>query len=59
MNETLLALLRSARVSKNMQQKEVAEIMGVRGSTISNWENGRSQPDIDEFVKLCSIYGVD
>ena len=41
MNETLLALLRSARVSKNMQQKEVAEKMGVRGSTISNCENGR------------------
>ena len=59
MNETLLALLRSARIAKDMQQKEVAEIMGVRGSTISNWENGRSQPDIDEFVKLCSIYGVD
>lgn len=59
MNDMLLALLRAARLSKNMQQKEVAEIMGVRGSTISNWENGRSQPDIDEFVKLCSIYGVD
>jgi DNA-binding helix-turn-helix protein len=42
-----------------MQQKEVANFMGVRGSTISNWENGRSQPDIDEFIKLCSIYGVN
>ena len=59
MNEVLLSLLRSARLSKNMQQKEVANFMGVRGSTISNWENGRSQPDIDEFIKLCSIYGVN
>ena len=59
MNEILLNLLRAARLSKNMQQKEVADFMGVRGSTISNWENGRSQPDIDEFVKLCSIYGVN
>ena len=59
MNEVLLSLLRSARLSKNMQQKEVADFMGVRGSTISNWENGRSQPDIDEFIKLCSIYGVN
>jgi len=59
MNEILLNLLRTARLSKNMQQKEVANFMGVRGSTISNWENGRSQPDIDEFIKLCSIYGVN
>ncbi len=59
MNEILLNLLRAARLSKNMQQKEVANFMGVRGSTISNWENGRSQPDIDEFIKLCSIYGVN
>ena len=59
MNEILLNLLRTARLSKNMQQKEVADFMGVRGSTISNWENGRSQPDIDEFIKLCSIYGVN
>lgn len=59
MNEILLRLLRSARLSKNIQQKEVASFMGVRGSTISNWENGRSQPDIDEFIKLCSIYGVN
>lgn len=59
MNEILLNLLRTARLSKNMQQKEVADFMGVRGSTISNWENGRSQPDIDEFIKLCSIYDVN
>ena len=59
MNEILLNLLRAARLSKNMQLKEVANFMGVRGSTISNWENGRSQPDIDEFIKLCPIYGVN
>ena len=59
MNSKLRELIQDARKSCNMKQKEVAQLMGLRGSTISNWENGVSDPDIDEFVQLCSIYNVD
>ena len=59
MNSKLRELIQDARKACNMKQKEVAQLMGLRGSTISNWENGVSDPDIDEFVQLCSIYNVD
>lgn len=31
----------------------------VKASTIYGWENGRRTPDIDQFVMLCRLYGID
>lgn len=31
----------------------------VKMSTIYGWENGRRMPDIDQFVILCRLYGID
>ena len=31
--------------------------MGVNVSTIANWENGKTSPNVEQFVKLCAIYG--
>lgn len=59
MNDKLRVLMQEARKSCNMKQKDVAKKLGLRGSTISNWENGVSDPDIDAFVCLCGIYGLD
>ena len=59
MNELLVNRLRSARTDKNMKQQEVADILGIKPNTLSNWEKGRTEPDIDTFVKLCQIYQVD
>ena len=59
MNDKLRTFMQEARKAAKMKQKDVAEILGLRGSTISNWENGVSDPDIDEFVSLCEIYGIN
>lgn len=48
--------LAAARVNANKTQREVADLMGVNVSTIINWENGKTSPNIEQFVKLCSIY---
>lgn len=42
-----------------MKQQEVADILGIKPNTLSNWEKGRTEPDIDTFVKLCDIYEID
>ena len=34
-------------------------MIGVKGNTLSNYENGVSEPDIDTFCALCDIYGLD
>lgn len=59
MNELLITRLRTARIDKNMKQQEVADILGIKPNTLSNWEKGRTEPDIDTFVKLCDIYEID
>lgn len=37
-------LLRLARIKAGLEQDEMAEILGVSSSTISNWETGRTTP---------------
>ena len=48
--------LEAARVNAGMSQKTVACKLGVNVATISNWENGKTVLDADQFKKLCSLY---
>lgn len=59
MNELLVNRLKTARITNGLKQQDVAEKMGIKANTISNWEKGRTEPDIDSFVKLCDIYKID
>lgn len=59
MNEKVQELMRAARKNSKLKQTEIAMKLNVKSSTISNWENGVSDPDIDSFVKYCRICGVD
>lgn len=51
--------LRQARKRKKMTQKELAEAVGIRHNTVSNWEAGRNQPDSDTVRALCAALEVD
>ena len=59
MNELLVNRLKNARNKCGLKQQEVANQLGVKANTISNWEKGCTEPDIDTFVKLCNIYQID
>lgn len=59
MNELLIDRLKTARITNGLKQQDVAEQMGIKANTISNWEKGRTEPDIDSFVRLCDIYKID
>ena len=43
--------LRDARKNSGLTQESVAELLGVSRQTVSNWENGRSYPDIGSVVR--------
>ena len=49
--------LEAARVNAGMNQKQVAAILNVNVGTISNWENGKTAPDANQFKALCTLYG--
>ena len=52
---TLGELIRTARIERKWTQYELAERMNVSRATISNWENGVSEPD---FRTLCGLSAV-
>ena len=51
--------IKKIRLSHGMTQEELAEKMFVTRQTISNWENGKSQLDIETLSSLAEIYGVE
>ncbi|WP_215507678.1 helix-turn-helix domain-containing protein [Peptoniphilus sp. EMRHCC_23] len=53
---TIGARIKKLRQDNNMTQKELAEKMSVRLSTISNYETGYSTPDINTLAKLATIF---
>lgn len=50
-----LSLLRSAR---DIPQKELALHLRLTVATVSNYENGVHQPDLDTLCRLADFYGV-
>lgn len=59
MNEYLITKLKEGRTNKGLKQSDVATRIGVKGNTLSNYENGITEPDIDTFCALCDIYDLD
>ena len=50
--------LAAARVNAELTQKELAEKCGVSESTIINWENGKSLPNVKMLGALESALGI-
>ena len=48
--------IEAARVNAKMSQKQAAAAIGVNVATLSNWERGKTAPDVDKFKLLCEVY---
>ncbi len=46
------------RKRENITQQELALKLKKGNTTIGNWENGLSEPNIEELLKLSNIFGV-
>lgn len=51
--------LKDYRIDKRLSQREVAEQLGVATSTYSNWEQGRTQPSIDDLKNIIKILDIN
>ena len=51
--------IRTARSRKKMTQDELAERLYVTRQTVSNYETGRSRPDVECLMQIAEILGVD
>lgn len=46
------------RKKNHLTQFQLAQLLGVSHSAVSNWENGFNSIDIDTLFKACQIFGV-
>lgn len=50
--------IKNARTIKKLTQEQVAEDLNVSRQTISNWENGKSLPDIVSIIRMSELYDL-
>lgn len=50
--------LRYFRKKQKISQQELGQLIDKPQTTISDWENGKYLPDIDDAVKVASALGV-
>lgn len=46
------------REKLGMEQMALAEMLGVKSNAISNWEHGRTRPDLNQIPKICKALGI-
>lgn len=51
--------LRQARKRRRLTQKALADAIGVKHNSVSNWESDRNQPDPETIRQLCEVLEVD
>ncbi len=50
--------IRAYRKKNNLSQDELAERIGVSRQSVSFWENGQTQPTIDNIIALSRIFNI-
>lgn len=50
--------LKTARELKGLNQQEAAEMIGISKDTLSNYERGKSYPDVPTLRKIEEVYGI-
>lgn len=50
--------LKELRLDKNMSQRELGKIFNVCNQTISFWETGSREPDLDMLVEIANFFEV-
>ena len=50
--------LRELRKNLSLTQKELANILQTNNSSISDWECGRTEPDLETLTKIARFFDV-
>lgn len=58
MNMTFGEKIKNARTLKGLTQKQLAEKIGAKHNSISDWEKNKNKPDPDTIELLCGILEI-
>ena len=53
------SLIRKARTSAGLTQRELADLLGTHQPVVARWETGRTRPDFDTVVEAVSACGFN
>lgn len=51
-------ILKNTREDLDLTQIDVMRLTGINNKTLSGYENGISEPDLETFAKLLNLYGL-
>lgn len=51
--------IKKARIQEDLSQESLAEKLHVTRQTVSNWENGKSNPDIEMILQISEVLKTD
>lgn len=50
--------LKELRLERGLSQRALGEVFGVCNQTISFWESGSREPDLDNLLSISKYFGV-
>ncbi|HBF6274486.1 helix-turn-helix transcriptional regulator [Clostridioides difficile] len=50
--------IRLARTNKGLKQSDLSNMLEIRNTAVSSWENNQNKPDINILESLCCILEV-
>lgn len=56
--DNIADILKSLRKQSNMSQAELAKLLGISRSAVSNYENGIRRPNQDMLIKFARFFNV-
>ena len=51
-------MIKTLRLEHNLSQRKLGEILGFSNQTVSFWEIGRLEPNIDTLIKIAQYFEV-
>ena len=57
-NNTFGKRLKELRIEKNLSQRAFGKLFGFCNQTVSFWESGSREPDLDTLVKIAHFFEI-
>ncbi len=54
----MLTMLKILRKKNRITQKELAEALHISQTSVSKYERGESEPDLEMIIKMADFFGV-
>lgn len=54
----MLTLLKTLRKKKQITQKDLANALHISQTSVSKYERGESEPDLEMVIKMADFFGV-